>query len=377
MKIFICGPTLYEKSHLGHARIFIFFNFLINYHKYKGNLPIAIVQLTDIDPKIYSKRTETNTELDVIIIKNFTRLVRDLTKLQVISNFLFTRVSDFQIQMKKRIINVLDTKNGYSYAGNIYLKMDSNIKSPFGLRSEELDDMPIDISPGKEDQKDIMIWNSENFYENTDKNSHTSDFHFRNLVSGIPGWHYQDYQVISSVFNNDYDIHGGAIELAYPHHEFIYRISQQMEGQTKVGKKSLKWIHLGILKINSEKMSNSSNNTISISQILKKYSSNTIKIFFLSYNYRDDINFLFSSLKRAVRIDNEISSFLISNMAGTKCEDESSNDNNNLRFREFFGILENDYDTRSAIKYILKSIRNRDDAYLIKKMIDLLGLRYY
>ena len=126
LKIFICGPTLYEKSHLGHARIFIFFNFLINYYKYLGQSPIAVVQLTDINPKIFSKiRTnDENVSLENITERHLTQLIEDLQKLQVINSFTFTRVSNFQIQMMDQIINLLELKEAYSYGGDVYLKID-------------------------------------------------------------------------------------------------------------------------------------------------------------------------------------------------------------------------------------------------------------
>ncbi len=169
LKIFICGPTLYEKSHLGHARIFIFFNFLINYYKCLGQSPITIVQLTDVDPKIFAKiktaNDNDNISLESITMRHLTQLIKDLQKLQVINNFTFTRVSSFQVQMMNQIIKLLELTKAYSYGGNIYLKIDSDIQSPFGLTLRELDNMPIDIAPGKLDQKDIMLWNAENFYE--------------------------------------------------------------------------------------------------------------------------------------------------------------------------------------------------------------------
>ena len=360
MKIFICGPTLYEKSHLGHARIFIFFNFLINYYKFLGHSPITVVQLTDIDPKIFAKIKidDGNVSLEDITARHLTQLIGDLQKLQVINNFIFTRVSSFQVQMMKQIINLIEIKKAYTYGGNIYLKINSDIKSPFGFTVEQLDNMPIDIASGKLDQKDILLWNAENFYDLAMRGDDRSEFYFRNLVSGIPGWHFQDFQIIKSVFSNHYDIHGGADELVYPHHEFIYRISRQMQMISHQSEKKPKWIHLGILKIKSEKMSNSRGNAITISDFLNKYSPNSLKILLLGEHYYKDFSFDKRKLSEAILIDNEISSYFMSEYVKNGKLIETLNKSDTQKFSEFLGILNNNYDTKSAIAYIRKCIRD-------------------
>ncbi|MDN5845504.1 MAG: hypothetical protein L0H53_04425 [Candidatus Nitrosocosmicus sp.] len=379
LKIFICGPTLYEKSHLGHARIFIFFNFLINYYKYLGHSPIAVVQLTDVDPKIFAQiRTNDGiVSLENITERHLTQLIEDLKKLKVINNFTFTRVSSFQVQMMNQIINLLELKKAYSYGGNVYLKIDSDVKSPFGFTSKQLDNMPIDISPGKLDQKDIMIWNAENFYDLSIRGDERSDFYFRNLVSGIPGWHFQDFQIIKSVFNNRYDIHGGADELVYPHHEFIFRISHQMRRITQQREKKPKWIHIGILKIKSKKMSNSRGNAITISDFLNKYSTNTLKILFLGEIYNKDFSLTKRKLREAILIDYEISSYFISEFVKNGQLIETVYESNTQKLFEFLRILNNNYDTKSAISFIRKCIRDLENASNVKKMTDLLGLLYH
>ncbi len=379
MKIFICGPTLYEKSHLGHARIFIFFNFLINYYKYLGQCPIAVVQLTDIDPKIFAKmRTyDSNVSLDNITSHHLNQLTMDLQKLQVINNFTFTLVSNFQVQMMNQIISLLTLNKAYSYGGNVYLKIDSDIQSPFGFTTEELDNMPIDISPGKLDQKDIMLWNAENFYELSVRGDERSEFYFKNLVSGIPGWHYQDFQIIKSVFNTYYDIHGGAEELVYPHHEFVFKISRQMQRITHQNEKKPRWIHVGILKIKSKKMSNSRGNAITINDFLNKYSPNSLKLLFLGESYDKDFSFHEKKLKNAILIDNEISSYFISEFVKNGKLTESVNEFDTQKFSKFLRILNNNYDTKSAMSYIIKCIRDLENVSNIKKMTDLLGLQYY
>jgi len=379
LKIFICGPTLYEKSHLGHARIFIFFNFLINYYKLLGQSPITVVQLTDIDPKIFSKikTDDGNISLENITECHLTQLIEDLQKLQVISNFTFTRVSGFQVQMVNQIINLLELKKAYSYGGNIYLKIDSDIKSPFGFTVRQLDNMPIDMAAGKLDQKDIMLWNAENFYDLSMRGDERFEFYFRNLVSGIPGWHFQDFQIIKSFFNSNYDIHGGADELVYPHHEFIYRISHQMQRINHQSEKKPKWIHIGILKIKSEKMSNSKGNTITISDFLNKYSPNSLKILFLGEHYDKDFSFDKRKLSDAILIDDEISSFFVSEYVKNEELRETLKESDTQKFSAFLRILNNNYDTKSAISFIRKCIRDLENASNVKKMTDLLGLRYY
>ena len=222
MKIFICGPTLYEKCHIGHARIFIFFNFLVNYHRFIGNSPIAIMQLTDIDHKIYQKgsyKVSKNLKIPDIYLSC---LLRDLENIQIENNFIYSRVSDFLSVIKNDVIDILESTKGYSYAGNVFLKIDEDLDSPLGLTLDEIKNMPIDISCGKRSQRDIMIWNSENFYKEYLKKNNDI------IASGIPGWHFQDYQTIKNVFNGEYDIHGGARELIYPHHEFIAEISKKI-----------------------------------------------------------------------------------------------------------------------------------------------------
>jgi hypothetical protein len=121
------------------------------------------------------------------IPKIFANIRTGLVKLQAINNFTFTGVSIFQIQMMDQIIKSLELKKAYSYGGYVYLKIDSDVKSPFGFTSKQLDKLPNVISLGKLDQKEIMIWTAENFYDLSLRGDGRSEFYFRNLVSGITG----------------------------------------------------------------------------------------------------------------------------------------------------------------------------------------------
>ncbi len=373
MNIFICGPTLYEKCHIGHARIFIFFNFLINFHKYIGDSPVAILQLTDIDHKIFQKASYKTTKKNVKISEKFLGyLFEDLNNIQVESNFIYSRVSDFLSLIKNDVVDILKSKKGYSYGGNVYLKITKDIVSSLDLSLEDIKNMPIDISYGKYDQRDIMIWNSENFYqEYVNKNDNNNENYKRILTSGIPGWHFQDHEIIKTMFNCVYDIHGGARELLYPHHEFIDEISKKMNKSDKTSQNS--WVHVGLVNIYSEKMSNSIGNTIFISDIIKKYNPNTLKIFFLSKNYKKDIEFLESDLYESSEIDKIITSVLLEN----KFSSQQNNCLENQVVEEFLKFLNNDYDTTSALNLILETLDEYPHPKLIKRMLKILGLRYY
>ena len=236
-----------------------------------------------------------------------------------------------------------------------------------GLTLAEIKNMPFDISCGKRSQRDIMIWNSENFYKEYLKKNNDI------IASGIPGWHFQDYQTIKNVFNGEYDIHGGARELIYPHHEFIAEISKKIN-KIVLRYRKKRWIHVGLLNINSEKMSNSTGNTISISSILKSCSPNALKIFFLSKNYKKDINFTAHDLDKATEIDKIIGSVFL------ECENMKHQQNVHLEqqfIKKFLRFVDDDYDTESSITLILEIIEKYQNPKFIKRMVEILGLRYY
>ena len=376
LRIFICGPTLYEKCHIGHARIFIFFNLLINFHRFVGDSPIAILQLTDIDHKIYQKSSSSNHKTEKIANlpdKYLIYLFRDLENLQVEHNFIYSRVSDFLSLIKNDVVDILRTKRGYSYAGNVYLTIEDPIVGSLGLSLDEIDDMPIDISSGKKNQRDILIWNSENFYQEYKKTDCNGENNDTILTTGIPGWHFQDHEIIKNVFSTKYDIHGGARELLYPHHEFIDELFIKNNSYNGNLNQKNNWVHVGLVNIDSEKMSNSSGNTVSISDVLKRYSPNALKIFFLSKKYRDDVEFSIEGLDRADIIDKIIAGLLLK-------KENNPQQYNYLEkeyLKQFLKFMRDDYDTKSYISLILRIIDKHHNPVLIESMVEILGLKYY
>lgn len=371
LKIFICGPTIYERSHLGHARIFIFFSFIINYYLEKGYKPKAIVQLTDIDPKIYEKiRLKKNKDTCIRKLTDYylVKLFDDLQLLGVLENFIFSRVSDFMELIKDDIVKILYNKYGYSYGGNVYIKPSgNNIDLIKDFLSMDIDNMPIDISEGKINQNDILLWNAENFYPVVGT---------KFLVTGIPGWHFQDGAIIKYLFKGLYDIHGGAKELIYPHHLFISKINQKLN-LLIADESPATWLRIGHININSEKMSNSKKNTISISKFIKKYNSNTLKLFFFMHGYRDDIDIKKKEIEKAYEFDKMIDHFYLQLNQLDLLNNLTPPSYDEILFNKFMDILKNDFDTTSALKFIIQLISDKKDIGTIDKMVRMFGLRYY
>jgi cysteinyl-tRNA synthetase len=338
-----------------------------------GNSPLAIMQLTDIDPKIYQKNVFDNNRIFDTTDIFFTILIDDINSLQIANNFIFTRVSDFIRLIEKDVVNILFFSNGYSYAGNVYLNVSNNIDSPFGLSFNDIKDMPIDMSNGKHNQTDIILWNSENFYSKDIIKDISKSENYRILTSGIPGWHFQDYEIIRHVFEGIYDIHGGARELLYPHHEFIDEISKNFDKKNNKLPYHKAWIHVGLVNIQGEKMSNSTGNTILISDILKKYNPNVLKIYFLSYHYKNDIEFKIKDLDNCDKIDKYITMNVFQDKDLTEQNDYIEKQ---MRIK-FINLLTDDYNTGSALKLIIEILETNRNPSLIRWMLEILGLRYY
>jgi cysteinyl-tRNA synthetase len=338
-----------------------------------GNSPVSILQLTDIDHKIFQKDYCKVAKLTDISNIYFSYLIEDLNKMEVQNNFIYSRVSDFLLLIEKDIINILTLKKGYSYAVNVYMNISDDFSSPFDISLNKIKDMPIDMSYGKYDQRDIMIWNADNFYMDFINESEGFESYYKTILAkGIPGWHFQDCEIIRFVLDGYYDIHGGARELLYPHHEFIDEILKEIGKKEQVFAKKI-WIHVGLVNIESEKMSNSKGNTIFISDITKRFSSNTLKIFFLSKNYKYDIEFAIKDLEECEKLDDILTNAFLEQKDSFQYDD-------NLKKQlliKFLYLLNKDYDTENAIKFIFEVLDKYNNSFLIKEMLEILGLKYY
>jgi cysteinyl-tRNA synthetase len=334
---------------------------MTRYLLFKGLDPMVIVNLTDIDPNIATRANIQGLSPEALANKYIDELYTDLLSCGITTTFNFVRVSDYVKTAAKLVASLLERKLAYSRNGNIYL--DTTTLRSYGKLSQlsvkDLDNRRLDIGPGKLNPRDILIWNaSDEFGQKYDD---------KILGSGIPWWHMQDTSVVMSNFNGIYDIHGGAKELIYPHHESILA---QLEVLTSAPSPIRYWTHVGLVNIKGKKMSNSEGNAIRIRDVLKRYNSNTLRLYFLSQHYREPLAFSQSKLHKFEIIDKTISN----TMANVLSHRESNNGSKLLA--KFIQYIEDDFNTPSALYLLIDTARSHNAVNDLKNMVNIFGLRY-
>jgi len=311
-----------------------------------------------------------------MISKYRDELQKDLVLINIETINAFAIGTNYVQYMKKNVTKLLDDGYAYFVNGNVYfdaLKMEG-----YGSLShqsvEEMDMRRIDLAPNKKNQFDFLIWNARDTFEI----KWESDF-----GAGIPWWHIQDTSIAMSVFQTHYDIHCGARELLYPHHEAHLA---QLKALTKQDKPIKYWIHTGILKINDQKMSKSMGNVIQIRDKVVKYGSDALRLNILSKHYRNDIVFdekeliecksIVIQIFNAVCILNETSN----STAGEKLFVDKFY---SAIVDKFYSAMDDDFDTPTALTALIELCNNLVEGKIapnkmvkreVVKMVDIFGL---
>jgi cysteinyl-tRNA synthetase len=332
VKIFICGPTLYDYTHLGHARIFLTYDLLCRYLQARGFKTDMLVNMTDINQNVFNKATEQTVDYRTLTRFYSGQFIKDLELLNIITITRLAHVSDYVKKITEHIHFFMEHKNAYSANGNIYF--DTQTVNDYGVISkqsrQQLNLHRLDIGPNKKNQEDIMLWNC------------SEDFGFSwqgDFGEGVPWWHIQDTTVAFENFGTRYDIHGGAKELVYPHHEAHfaqYKALTGLENPVKL------WMHVGLVLSNGEKMSKSLGNMVLSRKIVEKYGQNLLRLYIFSTHYRDEINYNENDLR-----DKKLLLEKIYNTRN-KTSDNTSPIISNL-IDEFLVSFEDDFDSPQAI----------------------------
>ncbi len=332
VKIFICGPTLYDYTHLGHARIFLTYDLMCRYLRSKGYITDVLVNMTDINQNVFSKALEQGTDYKTLTRFYSDQFIRDLSLLKITSVTRLAHVSDYIANIVRNISVLMRQKSAYSANGNIYL--DTKSVEDYGIISKQsrhdLSLHRLDIGPNKKNQEDVMLWNcSEDFGFSWD-----GDF-----GNGVPWWHIQDTTVAFENFGSRYDIHGGATELTYPHHEAHFAQYKTLTGLKNPVKI---WMYVSLVLSKGQKMSKSFGNMVFVRDLVSKYGQSLIRLYLFSTHYQEEIDYKEEDLVAKKLFLNKI--YRLSNEVSTKTSKEISR-----LVDEFFNAFEDNLNSSKAL----------------------------
>jgi len=369
--IYVCGITPYNTTHLGHAFTYISFDVLIRYLRYLGYEVSYTQNVTDIDDDILKKAAEQNTswkELGSFWTKKFQE---DMKLLNILTPTNFVKATN-SIEKIIKMVNTL-LKKGFAYQrdGNVYFETRkfkdygelSHLNSYLMLRFlKERGGDPFD--PLKKNPLDFLLWQQSKQGE---------PLWHSPWGGGRPGWHIECSAMINEYLGDKIDIHGGGIDIKYPHHE-----SEIAQSESYTGKKPFVsyWVHTGTVLYQGEKMAKSLGNLIMLSDLFKKYSLNAIRFALLSHHYRSPWEYKESEFVRAEE------SFCSIRKAIEK-NSETKFDKNNPHFKEIISFLDDDLCVTKVLQKLTElsklesgSLGNKKESSFggtIKKTLEILG----
>ncbi|MHA1506682.1 MAG: cysteine--tRNA ligase [Candidatus Asgardarchaeia archaeon] len=290
VKMYVCGPTVYDYSHLGHARTYVFFDSFYRYLKKLGYHVLYIQNITDIDDKIIKRSIEEGRSAKEVADEFLEEYMKDMDALGIRRALHYPRVTEHIEDIIEVIEGIIE--NGYAYEsnGNVYFSVEKF--EDYGMLSgQSLEEIKVgarvEADPNKRSPADFALW----------KRSKEGEPYWDSpWGKGRPGWHIECSTLSMKYLGCVIDIHGGGQDLIFPHHE--NEIAQSRAYcKTKIFAKY--WIHTGLLKVEGEKMSKSLGNFITVREALKRYDKESIRLLLLSAHYRKPLDFTWEKLDRA------------------------------------------------------------------------------
>src|SRR3989344_1581299 len=359
---FVCGPTVYDYAHLGHAKTYTQFDIIVKYLRHKGYKVFYLQNITDIDDKIIKKANEEKTDWKEIVKKYREAYFQDMKNIGVDSINKYANATDYMLEIISQVKRLIEKGIAYKISDGYYFDL-TKFKEYGKLAKRKITEKDdavsrIDENPEKRNSGDFCLWKFKKENE---------PFWKSELGEGRPGWHIEDTAITEKYFGSQYDIHGGGLDLIFPHHEAEIA---QMESIS--GKKPLVrfWMHTGFLKINKTKMSKSLGNFSTIKDILKKYSLETIRYVFLSTHYRKPLDFSDKILENA-----KLSCERLKNICR---EIEDDKEINEAYLKEFEKAMDDDFNFSKALQVLWKLVRDEkaEAKYqTIKKIDEVFGLK--
>src|SRR3972149_2261752 len=351
VRMYVCGPTVYDYFHIGNARSFIMADVLRRYLEYEGYNVKYIMNVTDIDDRIIKKSIEEKIDAKHVAEKYTQAFFEDIERLKVKRADIYPKATE-HVREIIHFIQQLEKKGfAYNVDGNVFYDV-SKFNEYGKLSGKKLDELEsgarVDVNEEKKNPLDFALWKKakkgEPYWESP-------------WGTGRPGWHIECSAMSCKHLGETFDIHAGGNDLIFPHHENEIAQSEAANGKKFVNY----WIHFGFLNIDNEKMSKSLGNFSTARDILKKYSAETIRMLFAQTNYGGPLNFSNELLSAAEKGLEKLSNL------SQKIEDEikaNRNDGNNPDFDfqkyedEFVKVMDDDFNTPQGMAVIFEFVKD-------------------
>lgn len=378
LELFVCGPTVYDFSHIGHARTYLAFDIVVRYLRSRGFKIEYIQNITDIDDKIINRAKEEGKDPLALSEEFKKEYYQDMETLGIESVDEYIKASDVMPEIINQVQTLVDNGFAYETPTGVYFKV-RKFKDYGKLSNQDIDELQsgsrVEVNEEKEDPLDFVVWKKpKEKPEINEPNEEPVVVNGEPLWNspwgwGRPGWHIEDTAISESKFGPQYDIHGGAEDLKFPHHES--EIAQQ---EAASGKKPFVkiWMHAGFLMIDGQKMGKSLGNFTTIREFLKDHSPRLLRWMVISNHYRSKLNYTQDLINQAEESLNHIENFLtkltfISQSGKNKETKQIAKELENMT-NSFHTAMADDFNTPKAISTIFKFMKNlQDDIWHLKK----------
>lgn len=356
--IYVCGVTVYDLCHIGHARVMVVFDTVVRHLRALGYDVNYVRNITDIDDKIIKRALENNESIQSLTSRMIDEMHADETAMNVLRPDMEPKATEHMDEIKHMIQALID--KGFAYPasnGDVYFKV--NAFEKYGrLSGKNLDDLEagarVDVNDVKENPMDFVLWKASK----EDEPAWDS-----NWGDGRPGWHIECSAMSTKCLGNHFDIHGGGMDLSFPHHENEIAQSECATGEHYVNT----WMHCGFVRIDDEKMSKSLNNFFTIREVLKLYHPEVIRYFLLASHYRSPVNYSEENLEVAKASVGRLYSALQGVEIGDAAQETHFE-------KDFIDVMNDDFNTPKAMAVLFelaKEVNKTKDASLAGLLIKL------
>ena len=292
VRMYVCGPTVYDRAHLGNAKTPVVFDVLFRVlrHKYGAEHVTYVSNITDVDDKILNKHKETGKSIREITEQTYQWYVDDMAKLNVLAPNYRPRATEYIGEMIKLVELLLANGHAYEAEGHVLFDVDSMPNYGFlsgRTQKEMLAGARIEVADYKKNPADFVLWKPSE----ADQPGWDSPWGY-----GRPGWHLECSAMSSKLLGNSFDIHGGGSDLIFPHHENECAQSLCAHPGESFARY---WVHGGMLMVDGVKMSKSLGNFYTIDEVLDKAPAEALRLLFLTTHYHQPFNFTFEGLEQA------------------------------------------------------------------------------